>query len=447
MHAIGTQGRHIFWTAPAGRVPLRMVNPGLGIRRIFMGQAEPAQANRLLGVRTNVILSRASLLVPASVPLPAIPPGYAGLLPAPYTGARGSSRTAAGKRELEALFPFPAPKWTPEEKAAIEAAAAAPTPEELDVAKLIDSFFGFHKYPLPQPFDHLGFRGGGGKLGLAHLLACEGTSYAEGRTSRRVPPWSTSPFYCTGARPSMAYSLKADQFFGIDPATKWGDQALVARNARVLLGELGSYPLPSPLSAAPGMWFRIAQAKLSEAARSTFPLDPQVARFMVTLIVLDTYEPAANAIMDYFKDKEKKAKKYAIIKLVALAVVSLVLPAVAAAGLAALTTVIDAREAREAAKDMAKAAKQFAASDARFAAELQHAAEILDYQAAQEAAAAALTEEEAAAIAQPGQEGEITPEQVEAAAAREGGGIPTELLVGGGVAAAAAVALAFLAGR
>lgn len=424
--------RNPFWARGlGGPYPVVNLGPRLG------------QADRLSGVRTKVLLSRAAAAVPRSIPQGAVPDGYLGLYPIP--SARGASRVTVPA--TLALFPAPPASWSAEEKSALKAAAEGPTPEELDDVRLIDSLFGFHKYQLPYRFDHLGYRGGGGKLGLLHLLACEGSSYAEGRTSVRVPPWSTSPFYCTGAKAAME-RRKAGDYFKVDLDARWGTQRLAARNARTLLGVLSSYPLPSPLSAGREIWLQHAQARLVEAARSTYELDPQVARFMVTMIVLDTYEPASRAIMEHFEDRAERQRRYAIVKAVALGVVSLVLPAVAAAGLVALTTVIDARQAAEAARDMATAAKQFAATDARFSEELQRAAEILDYQAAQEAMAAPLSPEEAAAIAEPGGEETVTQGDVEAVLPPEEeapSGFPTtELLVGGGIAAALAAAFALL---
>ncbi len=213
----------------------------------------------------------------------------------------------------------------------------------------------------------------------------------------------------------------------------WGEAKPVVRNAMTLMETLAGYPLPAPLTEMTYVFYQEAKGDFREVAWG-YPLDPQLARFSTTLVVLDNYNTAAARIIEELEERAEKKRRRAIIEAVVLGVVSLVLPAVAGAGLAAIKTVIDVQEAREAAKEMAKAAKQFAATDAAFSAEIQRAAEILDYQAAQEQAAAALTKEDAEAIAEP-----PTPP--------EGGGIPTELLVGGGVAAAAAAALALLGRR
>lgn len=317
------------------------------------------------------------------------------------------------------MFPVPPSAWTVEERSALEAAWVTPTPEELSDVALIDSLFGWRMNPY------------------LHVLICNGVSF--GRAGREMtikrPPFSPTPFYCTGAQPlSWGGAIaKSEEFFKLDPAAKWGDQRIVAQNIPTLLSVLKAYPFPSPLSAHLGIWSVIAQEKLAEAARYRWRLDPQVTRFLLTLIVLDTYAQASNEIMDYFEDKAKRQKRNAIITAIVLSVFSLIMPAIMAVGVAALTTVIDANEARQAAKDMIKAAQQFEATDAAFSAEIRKAAEIIDYQAAQEASATDLTPEEEDAIREPGQEGEVTPEEVEAAKSKK----PpiTELLVGGGVAA------------
>jgi len=322
--------------------------------------------NRLLNVRTNVILSRWALKVPEP------------------SGSQLVSSVAAYRKLFQGTAGVPLVKpadWTAEERAALEAVSVAMTPEEHSDVALIDSFFLV------------------GKTGV-------------------LPVW---------------LNLKPWEFFDLDPWVKWQDQRLVAKNAKVLTDTIGTYPIPSPLSAGPGIWYRVAQGKLSEAARYKWPLDPQVARFMITLIVLATYEQASNEIMDYFEDKARKDKRRAIINAIALAVFSLIMPAIAAAGFGAIMAVLDAKKAREAAKEMIAASKQFEATDAEFSSEITSAAEIIDYQAAQEQAATSLTQAEEDAIREHGQEGEITPEEVEAAKGKK----PkiAELLVGGGVAA------------
>lgn len=438
MRAIGFPAKHLFWTVPANR-PLRVINPGLGTR--FVGLSQTESGNRLLGVRTIVLLSRAALLIPDNgVPLQAIPPGFQNL----FQMGRGQSQIT--KDQILKLFPAPPSQWSAEEKAAIEAAAASPTPEESADVGLIDTLFGFMKLPRPQAV-----RGGystlGQPLGYLHILVCEGSTFPGGRgAAQPFPPLSTSPFYCTGAGPALPPRFKPSEFFGLDAEATWGDQRQTALNAKTLLDALADYPLPSPLSAAKPLWLDVAKDKLAEVARSKYPLSPTMARFMLTLIVLDTYEPASDLIMDFFKDRERKRKRNALIRAIVLTVVSLVLPAIAAAGFAAFTTVIDVRKKREAARDMAKAAQLFADTDAAFSDEVKRAVEILDYQVAQEGAAP-LTPEETDALAEPGQEGTVTPEEMDVVA--PGGEIPstfptTELLIGGGVAAVAAALFAFL---
>lgn len=423
MNFIGAQERHVFWGSSPRR-ELRVMNPGLGVRRIFIGQTEPAapQKNRLLDVRTNVILSRAALMVPE-------PSG-------------GLVSTVADYRKLFSGGLVTPSGWTAEEKAALEAVAAAPTPEELADVILIDSFFPFMKKVTPEPqrgvpttpaFD-------------LRSLVCEGKAIQLDRNSwRKTPPLSTSPFYCIKPVPGLPSWLtsKPWEWFKLDPAVKWGEQRLVTKNAKVLVDTLGAYPLPSPLSAGPAIWYRVAQEHLIQAVHDKWPLDPQLARFMITLIVLGTYEQASNEIMNYFEHEAKKKKRQAIINAIVMAVFSLILPVIGAIYFGAVTSVIDANQARGAAQEMMKASKQFAETDAAFAEEIKKTAEIIDYQAAQEEAAKGLTPEEADAALEPGAEGKITKAEVDQAMAK-GKGIPTGLLVGGGVAAAAAIAFAFL---
>jgi hypothetical protein len=417
-------------------MPIRVANPWLVPRRIFMGQTP--QANRLFDVRTSVIAERGSIAMPAMVPYKLVPPWYR-------------------PRDLSlkmTAFPWEIPStWSEEEKAALEASGKAPTQDELRDVKLIDSFFGFVKPPPSTPSEITYERPNFG--GLLYMLLCGGSYYypPPGDVSLRGRPFiQNAPlitgsgydpaFFCTGAvEASGILSSRVLRFFKIDSEARWGDNQLIMRNAKVLLDVMETYPFPSPLSASIDRWYWIAQDKLAEAARYKGPMDPQVARFILTLIVLDTYVQASNEIMDYFEDKAKRQKRNAIILAIAISVWAILVPVLAGAALSAITTVISARDAKDAAKDMIKAAQQFEATDAEFAGEIRRAAEIIDYQAAQEAGATPLTPEEEDALREFGQEGEITPGDVEAAKNKK----PkiAELLVGGSVAAGL-VALLFL---
>jgi hypothetical protein len=388
--------------------------------------------NRLLDVRTDVILERGSLALPAMIPYKLLPPRYRKSLPTP------ARQQTSFKWENQI-------SWSAEERAALEAAAKAPTQEELSDLDVIDSMFGFVPPLPPTPselaYENINFGS------MLYMLVCGGSYYypapddryaLAGRPFIQNAPLAPSSgynqvFLCTGAEAPIRFTaIPIEKLFKLEPGARWGDQRLVVRNAKVLLDAMATYPFPAPLSAGIGIWEEVAWDKLSEVARYNGVLDAQVARFILTLLVLGTYEQASNEIMDRFEDKAKKRKRTAIIVAIALAVFSLILPALVAVGLSALMTVIDANEARQAAKDMIKAAKQFEATDAEFSREITRAAEIIDYQAAQEEKAAGLTQEERDALSEHGQEGELTPEEI---AAKNKKPKIAEILVGGGVAA------------
>lgn len=363
-------------TGPALRGPVPVVN--LGHR--FMGQA---QQNRLLSLPVKVILN--NVMIGSSAGLPA------------------------------------------DQAALVDAIQAAPTPEETEDLVLFRQFF-------VEPWIH-GLQRAASSVSsaLQNITLRPFGLFGRGRflsgpLIQTIPQQQLlPPFRFIGIRGLVGPGA----YFGVDGMT-WAEARPIVRNAMELVRALANYPLPSPIPEMPIIFYDEAQADLSEAARYPGQLDPQLARFMVTMTVLENYNTVSARIIDELEEEAEEARRGAIIEAVVIGIASLVLPAVVGAGLAAIKTVMDAREAREAAKDMKEAAQQFAATDAAFAAEVRRAADIIEYETAQAEAQAAAASQ---AAVQPAATAAPVPEE---------GGVPTELLVGGGIAAAAAAAFALL---
>ena len=482
--------RHPFWTVPSPRIyparlgrtsPLRVVNPGAGLRRVatFMGQETgpslvpipeaPPAPNRLDLLKVETILNRA-FLIPAVNEKGQLPTDPAKVKAKVAEWARLNLDTERFGKAREAID---ISHWNDEDLRILIAVANAPTEPEISDLGLIDAFFGpeqtrfgFYGWSRPSAIDILEARACGRKL--------EGERWGFGIPEKLVSTgfdresWSSwtasNPFFCTppSAKVTVAPGkvlvlFQNDKglpgFFGISASDEWGEVRQRVSNAVVLMDVLSGYPFPSPISVMPGVWYEFARKDLQTIINQEGQLTPEVARFAATLVVLMHYDKASKRIVYLLKKKEKKRRRNAIIRAIGLSVVSIVfaiaLPAVVAAGVQAVQTALDVHQAREAAKDMVKAAKQFAATDAAFSKEVEKSAEIIDAWAAREEKQAPPTEEETAALAEdPEGYAELTPEALGGVqpAPEMGPEFPTtELLIGGGVAAGlAAVLLAVL---
>lgn len=221
--------------------------------------------------------------------------------------------------------------------------------------------------------------------------------------------------------------------------------ATAAANLDLALKTWLAFPFPPPKGLFSTFWLERAGGDLTEPVFSGRSLIADELRIALALSTLDHYDEVMADIEAHEKSRARKKKRRALIKKIVTGIVGTVIGIIvpiAGAVWAVGETALSEKERRDAAKDIEKAAKQFDAEDAAFAAELRRAAQVLDYQAQQTAAAAGLSPEEAEAIAETDEEAAVPGEEPPTEPAA---GPSTELLVGGGLAAAAAVALAFFA--
>jgi hypothetical protein len=438
----------MFWTIP-GRGPLRVVNPGLGIRRVGMGQAE---ANRLLDVRTGAIASRFVL------PLVRV------------LGGDGPEYAMVG-------LPIGHQNWTQQEKDTLFAVGMSPSQEERNDAALIDAFYESPTKPVfkrlrsdvceGQPLDTAtgcprGYQYNGRYQRCDPISVpppCP-TGFVYNRRGQVCnPPLNAPPialpkpsviarsgldqaFFCTDTPRALQWSwsgfTSAAEVYGIRSDAPWRQEKPVMENLSVVIGEANRYPFPSPISLLPIVWYHRAVGEIAEFIRSGRTIAwGQDARDWITLNVLSHYDELAGQVAEHFEEKAEDARRRAIVKAVILgavgAVIAIALPAIIASGFQAAMAAIDAHKAREAAKDLQGAADAFAATDAAFSAEIKSLVRRLEERAAE-------AQRAAAAAAQPGAQPGAQPT---APGATEPAGVDTTvLLVGGGVAAAGAIALA-----
>jgi hypothetical protein len=455
MHVIAADARHMFWTTP-WRGPLRVVNPGLGFRRVGMGQAE---ANRLLDVRTGAIASRFVL------PLVRV------------LGGDGPEYAMVG-------LPIGHQNWTQQEKDTLFAVGMSPSQEERNDAALIDSLYESPTKPVFKRLRTDACVQGGRSLptgatqgscpagsvqypedrcvsttssivkgpadcprGFTYLRRGECTSILPPPT--RFPTMIPEPpsviirstldqaFFCADTPRALQWSwsgfTSAAEVYGIRSDAPWREEKPVMENLSVVIHEANRYPFPSPISLLPIVWYHRAIGELAGFIHAGRPLSVQDARDWITLNVLSHYDELSAQVVEHFEERAEDARRRAIIKAVILgavgAMIAIALPALVAAGFQAVMTTVDLRRRREAAQDLERVAAEFEATDAGFAAEVKGMVRRLQEQTEADRAAAA-----AAAAAPPTAPGATEPAGVDT----------TVLLVGGGVAVAGAIALALL---
>lgn len=235
---------------------------------------------------------------------------------------------------------------------------------------------------------------------------------------RRVEPNATadeisdikgSDFFCPDpAEFFFPNKIKVDHagFFNVDPNQLWGSVKLQVHNAKTVTDVLTNYPFPPPIDLfAAQFWFTM-QADMAEIARAPGIVDPEVVRYWTTMAVLVGYSAMVDRIQAELKAKGKRDRRQAMMKIIGLAIVSIVafflLPAVIVAVASAIKTAaqtyIDAQKRRKAAQDMADTAKLFEKDAPAFSAEVDHAAQMLDEQAARDQASQPNSPELQAAI-------------------------------------------------
>jgi len=331
MHAIGAQGRHMFWTSSGPFIsnrPVRIVNLG----RAWLGQ-DPN--NRLLSVPLSAINRRWGLFVPETSTLPG----------------------------LQVLVPI----------------AASSTPAELTDLSLIDWFYD-------DRWVRFGRNTGSG------ILRDRARSYKH-YVQLQAPndPFYNPPEYDPriGGIPHINFMGPSD-YFGIQTSSPWGNMKLAVENAAVVLRQLFGYPFPSPISAMPDFWVIMAKPELQALVKAGKPLNPVETRVWITMNILSHYEEVSAQIAHHFEevqdDAQDRARRIAIIKVGFGLVISIVFPALIASAFSAIQTVQSIQQQQEAAdavRDMENAAAAFDATDAAFAKEIRIATEYYEEKLAQ----------------------------------------------------------------
>jgi len=449
--------RHMFWQGAQPPRRMRTVPMGPGAHPVlmaggpfmapmetpFMGEDTILPANRLDQVSIPAIIGRIQLA-------PVIQAYLAALNKPAMKGAQLG--LAWGSKPA----PTPAPSFPPMTDAEAQLlfeVSKNPTEQELKDLATIDNLFSQNFvdayttsnevcfYANPEHRERFGFGKFAkiapvtGETALTEFLHPAKPVASGGKWGHREPePPDTSflgdKFWCPdpstlGPTTFQAYLPLLGKFtsfaamFGIDTSKTWGQVKLATQSGLTMLKVKASYPLPPPLDMAPDhVWNMAAGPHAAEIANLGVLADPESFRVWYTMAVLENYEAASDQIIAEQKRKAKKAKRKAIITAVAFVIAGIVLafilPAIIAAAAsaikAAVSAYIDAKKRAEAAKAMAEASKMFEADAPAFAAEIQHAADVLDEAAAQESASVPLTPEQIAAIQEvkanpePGQE-------------------------------------------
>lgn len=348
----------------------------------------------------------------------------------------------------------------------IQAIAADPSSEDLDDVSLIDGFFGTpvgadpysQELPITRSlclimngkYPATGYRTNALtptqaiNAWLSYKPPGRWGSGQENASSGEVEAIRLNPFFCGRAQefPRVVYGIPEQNYagwFDIDPNQAWGAVKLQVQNAITVMEVVGSYPFPPPIDLKDDAAFWILSiGEIREIVRTPAPVDPEAVRYWITMTILANYSAWVDRIERDAKKKAKKAKRKMIMTAIGLAVASIVaaflLPAIIAVAASALktavTTYVDAQKRRKAAQDMANASKMFADDAPGFSKEVDHAAQLLDQQAAAQEAALAPSPDVQAAIKE--------------VKAETGPAWGTILPVGGGIAAAGLAVFAIL---
>ena len=487
--------RHQFWSparrplltnGPVRAVPLRMGGTFLSFGTPFMGQ-QTSSLNRLDNIAVSTLMNR----IVASAPVQELQAAFA-TAPAQKQNFGWGNRynpnapppSAAQALSDEAQsWKLQLPSLTPDENAVLNLIASAPTDDELGDLAIVDGFFkstpnrysqaptdnltqavcaglkkgdpvslpssdvnagraGFGAYRIqpPGPADLIlawllpappaAPQGGGGGGGWGGLFRRQPEAPPPNVPQVEIDALKDSKFFC-GPENSYAYM---NPNFGISESDPWGNVKMKVKNAIVLGNVIAGYPFPPPIDQYKEYFWQAAASDIQSMLNAPTPIDPETARFWLTIFIIGNYNTMVDRIQsDLKKEAEKKKRKQLLVTigLTVLGIVAaIVLPGLIAAAIAviksAITTYVQIEDQKKAAKAMADSAKLFEKDAPAFSAEAQHAAEILDVQAAMQEANAPNSPDMQAAI--------------DEVAAQTSSG-PSPLLVGGGIAAAAAAAL------
>ena len=452
--------------------------PVVNIGRRFLGQ-EGAQPDRLLSVRTSVILSRGQMIFPSEM--------------------QKSLAYAKNNKNLTPVMgqftgPVDINDWTPEERSLLEQVAANPTPEELNDLAMIDTFFGgmYCKGADCQkgtPYQ--------GELTVLQIMClrpdwtraeryfryyADNSGYFEG-----IPPWQgqeyneyqvrlkaaiSDPFYCTpwiggdilpGWLPSKSkagtkFGISSE--FGLDVSKAWKEIKLPLQNAIIFMKVMKSYPFPSPISIMPQYWFAKVIGDVRNLVHQSVLIPPDLIKFWATMSIVANYNEVAKEIQDELRRRAEKEFIINIFKNILIGVGITLGIGILSAGIGGLIGLsadlvgkvltgvnetvnqfMSEQEKREAAQEMAKVAQQFQETDGAFAKEVQDAADYLERSAAEEVRATPPTPEELADMEERRRIAESTPRTGGAFYGVPPPGGPDLLPVVGGVAAVGVLAV------
>lgn len=452
--------------------------PVVNLGRRFLGQ-EVSQPNRLLDIRTSVILSRGQMIFPSEM--------------------QKSLAYAKNNKNLTPLMgqvagPVDINDWTSEERDLLEQVAANPSQEELDDLAMIDTFFGGMYCKGTECYRGTPYQG---QLTVLQIMCArpdwrktetylryyaDNSGYFEG-----IPPWQgqeyneyqarlksaiSDPFYCSpwiggnvipGWVPSKS---KAGTKFGIsselglDVSKPWKEIKLPLQNAIIFMKVMKDYPFPSPISIMPQYWFSKVIGDVRNLIHQSVLIPPDLVKFWATMSIVATYNEVAKEIQDELRRRAEKKFIINIFTSILIGVgISLGIGILSAGiggliGLSAdlvgkvLSSVneivnqfMSQQEKKQAAKDMEKVAQQFSETDAAFAKEVQDAADYLERVAAEEVRATPPTPEELADMEERRRIAEATPGTGGAFYDVPPPGGPDLLPVVGGVAAVGVLAV------
>jgi len=259
----------------------------------------------------------------------------------------------------------------------------SPSPEELADLGLLDAFYERSCAP-PLPL-------------YRRVFFCP--------AKPALPPWTpalhrTSPRLEWGT-PELA-PLRV-RFWDFDESWTWREFRRAIQNSFTADQTLSRYPWPAPAQYSHIYWNEIVGPELRRIVREGQVVTEEELRIFITITFLQNYDAIAARINEWMKVKEEHEKRHKLIKSIAAlalgAMFSLAaIPTVLAQGFKAVLNGMQALQKIEAAKAMVRIAKQFAASDAAFAGEVERVAFLLDREAAEAARRDPLTPEEIEAL-------------------------------------------------
>lgn len=233
-----------------------------------------------------------------------------------------------------------------------------------------------------------------------------------------TPPPTPTPFFCPPLPQEKApVSLRLyttgvkDPNWTVDVTAKWADEKTRVLNIGRIAQTLAFYPWPSPPEV--NQFFRLMfKDAMNQIAAVKAPLHPEDIRTWLTLTLMDKFDELMTAVERHLKRKAEKLKRRALVRqliVVALATIftlgigsaaGATAGAIVGTGFKTVIKGLDTIQKVKAAKSLEKAAAQFDATDAAFAAEIRRVSALFDAPAAAAEAVAPPLPEETAAVAE-----------------------------------------------